>query len=163
LATPPVGIVMGSESDREVMERAGDVLDDFDVPCTVQVISAHRTPDRCAAWAKGAVDAGYRVLIAGAGRAAHLPGVVAAHTPLPVIGVPVLSAHLGGADSLYSIVQMPSGVPVATVGIDAAKNAGLLAVQILATADEGLRRRFVDYKRQLAEGSGRPSVGFRPG
>ncbi|MDQ4130728.1 MAG: 5-(carboxyamino)imidazole ribonucleotide mutase [Actinomycetota bacterium] len=159
-----VGIVMGSRSDSEVMRPAGEVLDEFEVHHTVQVISAHRNPDECAAWAKGAADAGYEVLIAGAGRAAHLPGVVAAHTPLPVIGVPILSAHLGGADSLFSIVQMPPGVPVACVGIDAARNAGLLAVQILATADRELRRRFVEYKRRLAEESRAPErqTGFRP-
>ncbi|MBW3579140.1 MAG: 5-(carboxyamino)imidazole ribonucleotide mutase [Actinobacteria bacterium] len=156
---------MGSQSDMDVMRRAGDALEEFDVAYTIQVTSAHRNPDEVAAWAKEAVDAGYRVLIAGAGRAAHLPGVVAAHTPLPVIGVPILSAHLGGADSLYSIVQMPPGVPVATVGLDAARNAGLLAVQILATGDEGLRDRFVAYKRRLAEESRRPrqSVGFTAG
>lgn len=163
--TPLVGIVMGSQSDMDVMEKAGDALAEFDIPYTIQVTSAHRNPDEVAAWAKGAVDAGYRVLIAGAGRAAHLPGVVAAHTVLPVIGVPVLSAHLGGADSLYSIVQMPPGVPVATVGIDAARNAGLLAVQILATGDEELRTRYADYKRRLAEESKRPQqqVGFQLG
>lgn len=157
---PRVGIIMGSQSDMDVMSKAADVLEEFDVPHTVQVTSAHRNPDEVAGWAKGAVEAGYEVLIAGAGRAAHLPGVVAAHTPLPVIGVPILSAHLGGADSLYSIVQMPPGVPVATVGIDAAKNAGLLAVQILAVADEDLRARFVDYKRRLAEESRRPQTSF---
>lgn len=162
--TPQVGIVMGSRSDMDVMTKAGDVLTEFDVPHTVDVISAHRSPDRCVAWARGAVDAGYRVLIAGAGRAAHLPGVVASHTTLPVIGVPCLSSHLGGADSLYSIVQMPSGVPVATVGIDAAKNAGLLAVQILAVADPELRTRFERYKKELAEDADQPSptVGFQP-
>ncbi len=163
---PPsrVGIVMGSRSDLDVMRAAGEALVEFDVSHTVQVISAHRNPDECAAWAKGAAEAGYEVLIAGAGRAAHLPGVVAAHTPLPVIGVPILSAHLGGADSLFSIVQMPPGVPVACVGLDAARNAGLLAVQILATADQELRRRFVEYKHRLAEESRMPArqTGFRP-
>lgn len=162
---PKVGIVMGSQSDMDVMQKAADVLSEFDVPHTVQVTSAHRNPEECTSWARGAVDAGYRVLIAGAGRAAHLPGVVAAHTPLPVIGVPILSTHLGGADSLYSIVQMPPGVPVATVGIDAAKNAGLLAVQILAVGDEDLASRFVDYKHRLAEDSRLPqqAFGFQPG
>ncbi|MGH3441384.1 MAG: 5-(carboxyamino)imidazole ribonucleotide mutase [Nitriliruptorales bacterium] len=161
---PRVGIIMGSQSDMDVMTKAAEVLEEFDVPHTVQVTSAHRNPDEVASWAKGAVEAGYQVLIAGAGRAAHLPGVVAAHTPLPVVGVPILSAHLGGADSLYSIVQMPPGVPVATVGIDAAKNAGLLAVQVLAVADDDLRARFVEYKRELAEQSRRPqtSFGFQP-
>lgn len=164
MARPHVGIVMGSRSDLEVMRPAGEVLVEFDVAHSVQVISAHRNPEECAAWAKGAADAGYGVLIAGAGRAAHLPGVVAAHTPLPVIGVPILSAHLGGADSLFSVVQMPPGVPVACVGIDAARNAGLLAVQILGAADPELRRRFVEHKRRLAEESRVPErqTGFRP-
>ncbi len=162
MATPLVGIVMGSKSDLDLMRQAAQALEEFDVPYTVQVTSAHRNPDEVAAWAKAAVNSGYRVLIAGAGRAAHLPGVVAAHTPLPVIGVPILGAHLGGADSLFSIVQMPAGVPVACVGIDAARNAGLLAVQILATADERLRERFTAYKRQLGEESREPqqTVGF---
>lgn len=161
-----VGIVMGSKNDADVMRRAADALEEFDVSYTSDVISAHRNPEECRAWALGAEDAGYQVLIAGAGRAAHLPGVVAAHTTLPVIGVPILSAHLGGADSLYSIVQMPPGVPVACVGIDAARNAGLLAVQILGTGDPQLRRRYAEYKRQLAEESRQsspPRVGFQPG
>lgn len=165
MATPLVGIVMGSRSDMDVMRQAAQALEEFEVAHTMQVASAHRNPDEVAAWAKSAVDAGYRVLMAGAGRAAHLPGVVAAHTTLPVIGVPILSAHLGGADSLFSIVQMPPGVPVACVGIDAARNAGLLAVQILATADQGLRTRLVAYKRRLAEESRepQPTVGFQRG
>jgi phosphoribosylaminoimidazole carboxylase PurE protein len=136
--TPLVGIVMGSKTDLPVMEKASDLLREFGVPHTLDVMSAHRNPAKVSAWASGAVDAGYKVLIAGAGRAAHLPGVVAAHTSLPFIGVPCLSDHLGGADALYSIVQMPPGVPVATVGIDSAKNAAILAVQILATSDERL-------------------------
>jgi phosphoribosylaminoimidazole carboxylase PurE protein len=150
--TPLVGIVMGSKTDLPVMERASDLLREFQVPHTLDVMSAHRNPAKVSAWASGALEAGYKVLIAGAGRAAHLPGVVAAHTPLPVIGVPCLSDHLGGADALYSIVQMPPGVPVATVGIDSAKNAAILAVQILATADERLASALDDFR---AEQSGK--------
>lgn len=151
MSTPLVGIVMGSKTDLGVMERASELLKDFDVPHTLDVMSAHRNPAKVSAWASGAREAGYRVLIAGAGRAAHLPGVVAAHTPLPVIGVPCLSDHLGGADALYSIVQMPPGVPVATVGIDNARNAALLAVQILALSDHALTDRLADYRAEQAE------------
>jgi 5-(carboxyamino)imidazole ribonucleotide mutase len=132
VTTPLVGIVMGSKSDLPVLEKASKQLEDLGIPHTLDVMSAHRNADAVRAWATGAREAGYEVLIAGAGRAAHLPGVVAAHTSLPVIGVPCLSDHLGGADALYSIVQMPPGVPVATVGIDGAKNAAILAAQILA-------------------------------
>jgi phosphoribosylaminoimidazole carboxylase PurE protein len=149
--TPLVGIVMGSKTDLPVMEKASDLLKDLGVPHTLDVMSAHRNPAKVSAWASGAKDAGYKVLIAGAGRAAHLPGVVAAHTPLPVVGVPCLSDHLGGADALYSIVQMPPGVPVATVGIDSAKNAALLAVQILATADDELAARLDAFRADQAE------------
>jgi 5-(carboxyamino)imidazole ribonucleotide mutase len=147
---PLVGIVVGSKTDLGVMERASTELARLDVPHTIDVMSAHRNPAALAAWASGAAAAGYRVLIAGAGRAAHLPGTLAAHTTLPVIGVPCLSDHLGGADALYSIVQMPPGVPVATVGIDAASNAALLAVQILALSDPELAER---YARARAEQS----------
>ena len=163
MTTPLVGIVMGSKSDMNVMEQAGEPLDRFGIAYTIDVMSAHRNPRRVTEWATGAVAAGYKVLIAGAGRAAHLPGVVAAHTPLPVIGVPILSAHLGGADSLFSIVQMPPGVPVACVGIDAAKNAGLLAAQILAVADEALHAQYVTYKEELASDGEKPRVGFHAG
>ncbi|MGH2749135.1 MAG: 5-(carboxyamino)imidazole ribonucleotide mutase, partial [Actinomycetota bacterium] len=129
---PLVGIVMGSDSDMPVMEKAGAVLDRFDVPFEIEVMSAHRKPTRVAEYATGAAERGLGVLIAGAGLAAHLPGVVAAHTTLPVIGVPLYQEALAGADALYSCVQMPPGVPVATVGIGNAKNAAVLAVQILA-------------------------------
>ena len=160
---PVVGIVMGSKTDMPIMEKAGAALDEFDVPYTIDVMSAHRQPNKVASWASAAAGAGYRVLIAGAGRAAHLPGVVASLTPLPVIGVPCLSDHLGGADSLYSIVQMPPGVPVACVGIDAGRNAGLLAVQILAVSDPVLRERYVRYKEELELGdAGSRPVGFQP-
>jgi phosphoribosylaminoimidazole carboxylase PurE protein len=169
--TPLVGIVMGSKTDLPIMEKASALLKDFGVPHTLDVMSAHRNPARVGAWASGAVAAGYKVLIAGAGRAAHLPGVVAAHTPLPVIGVPCLSDHLGGADALYSIVQMPPGVPVATVGIDSAKNAALLAVQILATANERLAGQLDEFRadqaeqgmehREIGGGSGDVEFGFQ--
>lgn len=151
MTAPLVGIVMSSKTDLPVMERASQLLRDFAVPHTLDVMSAHRNPARVSAWASAARDAGYRVLIAGAGHAAHLPGFVAAHTPLPVIGVPCLSDHLGGADALYSMVQMPPGVPVATVGIDSARNAAILAVQILATADEDLAQRLDDFRTKQAE------------
>lgn len=151
MSQPLVGIVMGSKSDLPTLEKASDLLREFEIPHTIDVMSAHRNPKVVAEWASSASEVGYRVLIAGAGRAAHLPGVVAAHSPLPVIGVPCLSDHLGGADALYSIVQMPPGVPVATVGIDAAKNAGLLAVQILATADAELGRRLEAFRAEQAD------------
>ncbi|MDQ5815650.1 MAG: 5-(carboxyamino)imidazole ribonucleotide mutase [Actinomycetota bacterium] len=147
-----VGIVMGSESDMPVMEKAGLVLDRFGVGFEIEVMSAHRKPARVAEYASNAADRGLKVLIAGAGLAAHLPGVVAAHTPLPVIGVPLLNDALGGADALYSCVQMPPGVPVATVAIGGAKNAAVLATQILATADDALAQKLRDYKKELAEG-----------
>jgi 5-(carboxyamino)imidazole ribonucleotide mutase len=149
--TPSVGIVMGSKADLPVMEQASAVLKELGVPHTIDVMSAHRNPAAVAAWASGAVDTGHKVLIAGDSGAAHLPGVVAAHTPLPVIGVPCLSRQLGGADALYSIVQMPTGVPVATVGIDGGRNAGLLAAQILATADAALAGRLRDVRADDAE------------
>ncbi|MDQ3619395.1 MAG: 5-(carboxyamino)imidazole ribonucleotide mutase [Actinomycetota bacterium] len=147
-----VGIVMGSESDMPVMEKAGVVLDRFGVGFEIEVMSAHRKPARVSEYASGATDRGLKVLIAGAGLAAHLPGVVAAHTPLPVIGVPLHNDALGGADALYSCVQMPPGVPVATVAIGGAKNAAVLATQILATADDALAQKLRDYKKELAEG-----------
>lgn len=148
MATPLVGIVMGSKTDLPVMEKGGKQLEDLEIPYTLDVMSAHRNPAKVGEWASGAADAGYKVLIAGAGRAAHLPGVVAAHSALPVIGVPCLSDHLGGADALYSIVQMPPGVPVATVGIDNAKNAAILAAQIIALSDEGVARRLAEFREE---------------
>jgi len=146
-----VGIVMGSKTDLPVMEKASAQLEDFGIPHTLDVMSAHRNPAKVSAWASGAAEAGYKVLIAGAGRAAHLPGVVAAHTALPVIGVPCLSDHLGGADALYSIVQMPPGVPVATVGLDGAKNAAILATQILALSDPELAGKLADFREEQAD------------
>jgi 5-(carboxyamino)imidazole ribonucleotide mutase len=150
-----VAIVMGSKSDAQVMQAAVDVLKEFGVETEVYVMSAHRTPHHCAEFAIGAAEMGFEVIIAGAGGAAHLPGVIASMTPLPVIGVPVKSAALNGMDSLLSIVQMPSGVPVATVGIDGAKNAGILAAQIIGVGDTDLRVKIVEYKEKLAAAVGK--------
>ena len=147
---PLVGIIMGSDSDWPTMEAAWNVCGEFDLPCEVRVVSAHRTPEDMARYAKTAAARGLRVIIAGAGGAAHLPGMVASHTPLPVIGVPVESKSLKGLDSLLSIVQMPGGIPVATVAIGGARNAGLLAVAILGASDEKLRAKLVAFKRKLA-------------
>ncbi|HYY43623.1 MAG TPA: 5-(carboxyamino)imidazole ribonucleotide mutase [Actinomycetota bacterium] len=147
-----VGIVMGSESDMPVMKKAGDVLERFGVEHEIEVMSAHRSPARVTEYAGSAEARGLGVIIAGAGLAAHLPGVVAAHTVLPVIGVPLYQESLAGADALYSCVQMPPGVPVATVAIGGAKNAAVLAVQILATADGGLRGKLHELKKEMAGG-----------
>lgn len=154
MADQPVraGIIMGSDSDLDVMVEAARVLDQLGVGWEMKALSAHRTPDRVAEWAGGLAARGIGVIIAGAGGAAHLPGVVAALTPLPVIGVPVKSAALDGLDSLLSIVQMPPGVPVATVGINAARNAGILAAQVLGTGDPSLRRRIGEFRDEMAEG-----------
>ncbi|MEZ4756927.1 MAG: 5-(carboxyamino)imidazole ribonucleotide mutase [Flavobacteriales bacterium] len=142
-----VGIIMGSRSDLEVMREAVDTMNEFGVAHELTVVSAHRTPDRMFAYAKGAADRGVKVIIAGAGGAAHLPGMVASLTTLPVIGVPIKSRNsIDGWDSLLSIVQMPAGVPVATVAVNGARNAGLLAVQILATADPKLAERLLAFK-----------------
>lgn len=147
--TPLVGIIMGSASDADVMAQAADVLDELDVSCETRVVSAHRSPLRMVDYARSARDRGIRVIIAGAGGAAHLPGMVASLTVLPVIGVPVPTRHLGGVDSLHSIVQMPPGVPVATMAIGGARNAGLLAARILALGDEDLTRRLEEHQRGL--------------
>src|SRR3954453_13698146 len=149
--TPVVGIVMGSDSDWPVMKAAATVLGEFDVPFEADVVSAHRMPEEMLAYGKAAADRGLRVLIAGAGGAAHLPGMLASVTPLPVVGVPVPLAHLAGLDSLLSIVQMPAGVPVATVSVAGARNAGLLAVRILAVADDALRDRMQDFQATLRD------------
>ena len=148
-----VGILMGSDSDWPTMKLAADACAEFGVGSETHVMSAHRTPDDAAEYARTAHTRGLRVLIAGAGGAAHLAGMVAAHTPLPVIGVPIESKSLKGLDSLLSIVQMPSGVPVATVAIGAARNAGLLAVQILATGNAELQVKYLEFKKRLAEES----------
>ncbi len=146
---PVVAIVMGSQSDWATMRHAAERLDDLKVPYEAKIVSAHRTPDRLAKFAKGAREAGFKVVIAGAGGAAHLPGMVAAMTTLPVLGVPVETSALKGADSLYSIVQMPAGVPVGTLAIGkaGAANAGLLAAAILATADEALAKRLAAWRQ----------------
>ncbi len=145
-----VGIIMGSDSDLPTMKEAANILDELKVPYEMRVVSAHRTPDDMAEYAKSAHTRGIKVIIAGAGGAAHLPGMTAAYTPLPVIGVPVKSKSLSGVDSLYSIVQMPPGVPVATVAIGGAKNAGILAAEIIATGDSELQGRIIDYKINMA-------------
>ena len=142
---------MGSESDWPTMQAAAEVLSEFGVAAEARVLSAHRTPDAMADWARTARARGLRVVVAGAGGAAHLPGMIAAWTTLPVVGVPVPSKHLLGLDSLLSIVQMPAGVPVATVAVGGARNAGLLAVQILATADAALADRLDAFKASMAE------------
>lgn len=144
-----MGIIMGSDSDLSVMAEAAKILDEFEIPYEITIVSAHRTPERMYEYARGAADRGLKVIIAGAGGAAHLPGMVAAITTLPVIGVPVQSKALSGVDSLYSIVQMPPGVPVATVAINGAKNAGLLAVAVLATGDAGLADKFAKYRSTM--------------
>jgi 5-(carboxyamino)imidazole ribonucleotide mutase len=146
---PRVGLIMGSDSDWPVMEAAAHALAEFDVPFEVGVVSAHRTPDRMLDYARTAAGRGIEVIIAGAGGAAHLPGMVASATALPVIGVPVPLAKLDGLDSLLSIVQMPAGVPVATVSIGGARNAGLLAVRILGAGDADLRKRMEAFQEQL--------------
>ncbi|MCX6954251.1 MAG: 5-(carboxyamino)imidazole ribonucleotide mutase [Verrucomicrobia bacterium] len=146
---------MGSDSDWPTMEAAFGVCGEFGVPCEVQVVSAHRTPDDMARYARSAHRRGLRVIVAGAGGAAHLPGMVASHTPLPVIGVPVESKSLKGLDSLLSIVQMPGGIPVATVAIGGARNAGLLAISILAANDPALQTKVLRFKRTLAAESRR--------
>ena len=147
---PLVGIVMGSDSDWPMLEPAAEALMEFGVPYEVHVVSAHRTPRRMLEYAEGAAGRGLRVIVAGAGGAAHLPGMIAAATPLPVIGVPRPLDRLDGLDSLLSIVQMPAGVPVATVGIGGGRNAGLLAVRILAASDEGLRAAVGRFQTELA-------------
>jgi len=142
---------MGSDSDWPTMRAAADALEEFDVAFEADVVSAHRMPEEMVAYGREAAGRGLRVLVAGAGGAAHLPGMLAALTPLPVVGVPVALAHLDGLDSLLSIVQMPAGVPVATVAVDNARNAGLLAVRILAASDEALRARMVEFQESLRE------------
>ncbi|MGI8486255.1 MAG: 5-(carboxyamino)imidazole ribonucleotide mutase [Thermomicrobiales bacterium] len=146
---PLVGVVMGSDSDLPTMQAAVDALGEFDVRCEVRILSAHRTPDEMILYAREAAGRGLGVIIAGAGGAAHLPGMIASLTPLPVIGVPVVATALAGVDALLSIVQMPAGVPVATVAIGNARNAGLLAVRMLGLADDRLRKQMEEFQRNL--------------
>ncbi len=147
---PTIGIIMGSESDMDVMKGAAEMLQQFDIPYEMTIVSAHRTPDRMSEYAKQAQGRGIKVIIAGAGGAAHLPGMIAANTILPVIGVPVKSSNsIDGWDSVLSILQMPTGVPVATVALNGAKNAGILAAQILATHEANIATKLSDYKKLL--------------
>jgi 5-(carboxyamino)imidazole ribonucleotide mutase len=152
MSQPKIGIIMGSKSDLPVMQDAADVLNELGVEYEITVVSAHRTPERMFSYAKAAADRGLKVIIAGAGGAAHLPGMVASLTHLPVIGVPVKSSNsIDGWDSILSILQMPNGIPVATVALNAAKNAGILAAQILSTADEFLVQNLIKYKETLKQ------------
>lgn len=151
MTEPLVAVVMGSDSDWSVMKDAAAVLAEFDVPYEVEVLSAHRTPEKMIAWGKAAAGRGFRYIIAGAGGAAHLPGMLASVTTLPVVGVPVPLAKLDGLDSLLSIVQMPAGVPVATVSIGGARNAGLLAIRMLASGDPGLTKQLADFASALED------------
>lgn len=153
MSKPLVGIIMGSDSDLPVMEKSFAVLRDFDIPFEVKILSAHRTPEEHSNYAKKAADRGLKVIIAAAGMAAHLPGVTAGQTILPVIGVPIKSSFQDGLDSLLSIVQMPPGIPVATVTVNGSKNAALLAVQIISTGDTKLQTKFAEYKIKMAEES----------
>ena len=146
-----VGIVMGSDSDMPIMAKAAEILDKFGISYEMNIISAHREPEEFFTYAKGAESRGYKVIIAGAGKAAHLPGMCAAIFPMPVIGIPMKTSDLGGVDSLYSIVQMPSGIPVATVAINGGQNAGILAAKILATGDEALLQKLKDYSAELKD------------
>ncbi|MEK7517926.1 MAG: 5-(carboxyamino)imidazole ribonucleotide mutase [Patescibacteria group bacterium] len=149
--TPLISIIMGSDSDLSIMQDAAKILDEFKISYELTIVSAHRTPKRMFDYANSSQQKGIKVIIAGAGGAAHLPGMVASLTPLPVIGVPIQTKSLSGLDSLLSVVQMPSGIPVATVAINGAKNAGLLAVQILATSDKALEKKLIQYKKGLAK------------
>jgi len=160
---PLVGVVMGSDSDWPVLAAAVEALAEFGVPCEADVVSAHRMPHEMIGYGSAAAGRGLRVIIAGAGGAAHLPGMLAAVTPLPVIGVPVPLAHLDGLDSLLSIVQMPAGIPVATVAVGGARNAGLLAVRILAASDEALRDRMTAFQRQLRDTAQAKGAALRAG
>jgi 5-(carboxyamino)imidazole ribonucleotide mutase len=151
MSQPQIGIIMGSDSDLPVMQEAANILDELELNYEMTIVSAHRTPKRLYEYAGTAIGRGLKVIIAGAGGAAHLPGMAAAITPLPVIGVPVKTSALGGQDSLLSIVQMPGGVPVATVAINGAKNAGILAAQILGTSDDAILQRVQAYKNSLEQ------------
>ena len=158
---PLVGILMGSDSDFDIMKEAAALFDEFGIPFEISVISAHRTPGDLEAYASSAEERGLKAIVAGAGGAAHLPGVTAAMTVLPVIGVPIYSKKLSGQDSLYAIVQMPAGIPVATVGIDNARNAALLAVQMLALGDAELMEKLREFRQKLAEASRQKTAKIR--
>lgn len=159
MSKPLVGIIMGSDSDLEVMSDAAKILEEFEIPYELSIVSAHRTPDRMYEYAKKAVKKGLKVIIAGAGGSAHLPGMVASLTPLPIIGVPIKTKTIDGLDSLLSIVQMPPGIPVATVSVNGAKNAGLLAVKILGVNDSAVRMKMKEYmetlKNQITQKAGK--------
>lgn len=155
MSEPLVGIIMGSDSDLPTMKPAAEILNEFGIPYEIRVVSAHRTPFDMINYGRDAHNRGIKVIIAGAGGAAHLPGMIAAASPLPVIGVPVKSSTMSGTDSLYSIVQMPPGVPVATVAIGGGKNAGILAAQILSVGDDSIHEKVVAYKERIAEESRR--------
>jgi 5-(carboxyamino)imidazole ribonucleotide mutase len=147
---PLIGIIMGSDSDLPIMMKAVEILKEFNTPYEVKILSAHRTPEEHSQYSRSALERGLKVIIAAAGGAAHLPGVTAANTPLPVIGVPIMGKAFNGIDSLLSIVQMPAGIPVATVAVDGAKNAALLALQIIATGDNDLMEKVIEYKLKIA-------------
>jgi len=149
---PSVSIIMGSDSDLDIMKKAAEILEKFDIDYEMTVSSAHRSPERTIEFAKNARDRGIKVIIVGAGRAAHLAGVIAAHTTLPVIGVPIGGGPLNGVDALYSTVQMPSGVPVATMAIDGSKNAAIFAAEIIALEDEEVKKKLDEYKVELSDG-----------
>ena len=149
---PKAAIVMGSDSDMKIMAKAAEMLERFGIDYEMEILSAHRTPDEFITWARGLEAKGVKVVIAGAGMAAHLPGMCAALVPMPVIGIPMHTTSLGGRDSLYSIVQMPSGIPVATVAINGGANAGILAAKILAVADEDLAAKLAVYTEEMREG-----------
>ena len=148
---PQVGIIMGSDSDLPVMSAAAQMCEEFGIEFEVSIVSAHRTPDRLVEYSKSAIERGLKVIIAGAGGAAHLPGMVASLTPLPVIGVPVRGSNLEGMDSLLSIVQMPGGVPVATVAVNGAKNAGILAAQIIGSSNSEIQEKVASYKQKIKQ------------
>ena len=153
MSKPIVGVVMGSDSDWPTMKQATEILEQFGVPIEKKVVSAHRTPNDMAEYGETARQRGLKIIIAGAGGAAHLPGMLASHTTLPVIGVPIQTSALGGVDSLYSIVQMPNGIPVATVAIGKAQNAGLLALRMLSMTDENIANKLTEYHAQMADES----------
>jgi len=156
-----IGIIMGSDSDLPIMEKAFAVLKEFDIPFEVKILSAHRTPEEHSNYSKTVEERGIKVIIAAAGGAAHLPGVTAANTLLPVIGIPIKGKSFEGMDSLLSIVQMPGGIPVATVAVDGAKNAALLAVEILAVADNAIKNKLINYRAKIAEESMKKNDGLK--